>query len=124
MNNATLYYEVYILHASVTVTQVSDMQKELEELRPQLVISAEENSKMLVVIERESKEVEETSKNVKADEQVANEQAASAQALKDECEADLAEAIPALEAALAALNTLKVMMAVLNSKCARVKHET
>mgnify|MGYP000504208788 FL=1 len=124
MNNATLYYEVYILHASVTVTQVSDMQKELEELRPQLVISAEENSKMLVVIERESKEVEETSKNVKADEQVANEQAASAQALKDECEADLAEAIPALEAALAALNTLKVMMAVLNSKCARVKHDT
>ena len=118
MNNATLYYEGYILHASVTVTQVSDMQKELEELRPQLVISAEENSKMLVVIERESKEVEETSKNVKADEQVANEQAASAQALKDECEADLAEAIPALEAALAALNTLKVMMAVLNSKCA------
>ena len=124
MNNATLYYEVYILHASVTVTQVSDMQKELEELRPQLVISAEENSKMLVVIERESKEVEETSKNVKADEQVANEQAASAQALKDECEADLAEAIPALEAALAALNTLKVMMAVLNSKCALMKHDT
>ena len=84
------------------------MQKELEELQPQLVISAEENSKMLVVIKKESAEVEETSKLVKADEAVANEQAAQAQALKDECEADLAEAIPALEAALAALNTLKV----------------
>lgn len=89
-------------------TQVADMQKELEELQPQLVVSAEENSKMLIVIEKESAEVEETSKNVKADEQVANEQAAQAQALKDECEADLAEAIPALEAAIAALNTLKV----------------
>ncbi len=33
--------------------------------------------------------------------------AASAQALKDECEADLAEAIPALEAAIGALDTLK-----------------
>ena len=42
------------------------------------------------------------------DEAVASEQAAESQALKDECEADLAEAIPALEAALAALDTLKV----------------
>lgn len=84
------------------------MQKELEELQPQLVVSAAENAKMLVVIEKESKEVEETSKRVKADEAIANTQAASAQELKDECEAELAEAIPALEAALAALNTLKV----------------
>ena len=84
------------------------MQKELEELQPQLVVSAEENSKMLVVIEKESREVEETSKLVRADEVIANEQAAQSQALKDECEADLAEAIPALEAAIAALNTLKV----------------
>jgi len=84
------------------------MQKELEDLQPKLVVSAEENAKMLVVITKESAEVEETSKIVKADEQVANEQAAQAQALKDECEADLAEAIPALEAAIAALNTLKV----------------
>ena len=37
---------------------------------------------------------------------MANEAAAKAKAIKDECEADLAEAIPALEAALAALNTL------------------
>lgn len=44
---------------------------------------------------------------VSADEAVANEAAAKSQAIKDECEGDLAEAIPALEAALAALNTLK-----------------
>lgn len=43
---------------------------------------------------------------VKADEEVANEQAAAAQAIKDECDADLAEAWPIMEAALAALNTL------------------
>lgn len=89
-------------------TQVADMQKELEDLQPQLVIAAEENTRMMKVIEKESVEVEETSKRVKADEAVANKQAAEAQALKDECEADLAEALPALEAALAALNTLKV----------------
>ena len=44
---------------------------------------------------------------VRAEEATANEQAAGAQALKDECEAELAEAIPALEAAIAALDTLK-----------------
>lgn len=44
---------------------------------------------------------------VSADEAVANEAAAVAQGIKSECEADLAEAIPALEAAVSALNTLK-----------------
>ena len=61
---------------------------------------------MMVVIEKESKEVAEQEKVVKSDEAVANEQASEAQAIKDECDADLAEAIPVLEAALAALNTL------------------
>ena len=37
---------------------------------------------------------------------MANEAASKSQAIKDECEADLAEAIPALEAAINALNTL------------------
>lgn len=44
---------------------------------------------------------------VGADEALANEAAAAAQAIKDDCESDLAEAIPALEAAVTALNTLK-----------------
>ena len=43
---------------------------------------------------------------VKADEAVANEQARAAKAIKDECDADLSEALPALNAALAALDTL------------------
>ena len=43
---------------------------------------------------------------VKADEAVANEQARAAQAIKDECDADLSEALPALNAALSALDTL------------------
>lgn len=42
-----------------------------------------------------------------ADEAVANVAAAAAQAIKDECEGDLAKAIPALNAAISALNTLK-----------------
>ena len=38
---------------------------------------------------------------------VANQAAAAAQGIKEECESDLAEAIPALEAAINALDTLK-----------------
>ena len=55
---------------------------------------------------------------MREDEAVANQQAGESQALKDECEADLAEAIPALEAALSALNTLKVnSYAMMNEGC-------
>uniref|UniRef100_A0A669BHB3 Dynein axonemal heavy chain 12 n=1 Tax=Oreochromis niloticus TaxID=8128 RepID=A0A669BHB3_ORENI len=59
------------------------------------------------VIEVESVEVEAKSKVVRVDEEAATIKASEAQALKDECESDLAEAIPALEAALSALDTLK-----------------
>lgn len=61
---------------------------------------------MMVVIEKESKEVAVKEKVVKSDEAIANEQASEAKAIKDECDRDLSEAIPILEAALAALNTL------------------
>lgn len=60
----------------------------------------------MVVIEKESREVAEKEKVVKVDEEVANKQAMEAKAIKDECDADLAEALPILEAALTALNTL------------------
>ena len=53
---------------------------------------------------------------MKQDEAVANEQAKAAKAIKDECDADLAEAIPILESALAALDTLtpQVQMTLLS----------
>lgn len=43
---------------------------------------------------------------VKVDEAEANEQAAAAKAIKDECDSDLAEAMPILKAALTALDTI------------------
>uniref|UniRef100_A0A8D0RBX0 Dynein axonemal heavy chain 12 n=1 Tax=Sus scrofa TaxID=9823 RepID=A0A8D0RBX0_PIG len=61
----------------------------------------------LKVIEIESAQVEAKRKFVKFDEEIASGKAEEAQALKNECESDLAEAIPALEAALSALDTLK-----------------
>lgn len=87
--------------------QVGEMQSNLYELQPKLKILSEETEKIMVNIERETAEAEKKKEVVGADEAAANEAAAAAQAIKDDCESDLAEAIPALEAALDALNTLK-----------------
>ncbi|KAM8863638.1 dynein axonemal heavy chain 12 [Spinachia spinachia] len=88
-------------------SQVSEMKKELVDLQPKLEQAKIDNHKMMKVIEVESVEVEAKSKVVRVDEEAATIKANEAQALKNECESDLAEAIPALEAALSALDTLK-----------------
>ncbi|XP_037628190.1 dynein heavy chain 12, axonemal [Sebastes umbrosus] len=88
-------------------SQVGEMKKELIDLQPKLEQAKIDNNKMMKVIEVESVEVEAKSKVVRVDEEAATIKANEAQALKNECESDLAEAIPALEAALSALDTLK-----------------
>lgn len=87
--------------------QVAKMQKELSDLQPQLVKTSKETEEMLVRIAKESVEVEATRKIVSADEAIASKKADDAKAIKDECEGELAEAIPLLNSALAALDTLK-----------------
>ncbi|XP_069675994.1 dynein axonemal heavy chain 7 isoform X3 [Periplaneta americana] len=87
--------------------QLAVMQKELSELKPQLVEAAKSTNRMMKEIERETVKVSAASRQVRQDEKAANVQAAAAQQLKNECEADLAQAIPVLEDAIAALNTLK-----------------
>ena len=87
---------------------VVNMQEELTALKPRLVQSKQETEEMQVVIDKEVKEVVEPKKQVvQAEEKTANAAAMKAKGMKDECEADLAEAIPALNAAIAALDTLK-----------------
>ncbi|XP_067302544.1 dynein axonemal heavy chain 12 [Pseudorasbora parva] len=88
-------------------SQVGEMKKELVDLQPKLEQAKIDNTNIMKVIEVESVEVEAKSKLVRVDEETATIKANEAQALKNECESDLAEAIPALEAALSALNTLK-----------------
>nr|XP_019607160.1 PREDICTED: dynein heavy chain 3, axonemal [Rhinolophus sinicus] len=87
-------------------SQVAVMQVELTALQPQLIHTSEETAKMMVKIERETREADAKKLLVQADEKEANAAAAISQGIKDECEGDLAEAMPALEAALAALDTL------------------
>ncbi|XP_014249835.1 dynein heavy chain 12, axonemal-like isoform X2 [Cimex lectularius] len=87
--------------------QVTVMQHDLELLQPQLKESVDETQEMLNGVEKERHIVDAASAQVREDEKAANEQADAAVTLKIECENDLALAIPILEDATAALNTLK-----------------
>lgn len=86
---------------------VSIMQRDLNELKPQLIIMAAKSAKMMEEIEGETAVADKAAAQVKEDQKVANVQAAAAQELKKDCEADLALALPILDDAIAALNTLK-----------------
>ncbi|CAH0561300.1 unnamed protein product [Brassicogethes aeneus] len=87
--------------------QIGEMQVSLAALQPQLKEMSDKATVMLKQIEKETIQVEKSSALVKEDEKMANKQAAISQALKLECESDLAEAMPILNEALAALDTLK-----------------
>jgi dynein heavy chain len=86
---------------------VAKMQVDLGELQPQLIKTQGETDKIMIQIERESKDVMVTKNIVSVDEAIATKKAEESKAMKEDCEAQLAEAIPALNAALAALDTLK-----------------
>lgn len=89
-------------------SQVDIMKKELIALGPKLVVAQEETATMMVQVEKEKVEVVEPKKAiVQADEAAASKKAEEAGSLKASCEADLAEAMPALAAAVSALDTLK-----------------
>jgi dynein heavy chain len=87
---------------------VTIMQQEIIELQPELVVAKKETEEMQVVIDKEVREVIEPKKEIVSKEEAAvGKVAAEAKAMKEDCEADLAEAIPALNAAVSALDTIK-----------------
>lgn len=93
--------------ALISETSVNTMKEELIALQPGLLKAKEETAIL-------SKQVEEAIPGVDAqkavamkDEEATAKQAAEVKKVKDECEADLAEAIPILNEALAALNTIQ-----------------
>lgn len=80
--------------------QIYQMRIVLTELKPQLEISAKETTETMKQIEAEEMSVKRATVLVKKDENIANVQAEIAKQLKMECEADLAEALPALDEAI------------------------
>ena len=86
--------------------QVGVMKEELIALGPVLERTQVETDEILVIVAEETVEANKVREVVAKDEAFAAERAAEAKAIKDECEEELSVAIPMLEAALEALNTL------------------
>ncbi|XP_078041170.1 dynein heavy chain 3, axonemal [Augochlora pura] len=100
-------YETGLEKLDFAAGEIAVMKVELQELQPKLMAQSDLSNKLMIKIEQDTINIEARKEVVAAEEALANEAAAAAQAIKDDCEGDLAEATPALEAALAALDTLK-----------------
>ncbi|XP_043257418.1 dynein axonemal heavy chain 3 [Colletes gigas] len=100
-------YETGLEKLDFAAGEIAVMKEELQALQPKLLAQSELSNKLMIKIEQDTINIEARKEVVAAEEALANEAAAAAQAIKDDCESDLAEATPALEAALAALDTLK-----------------
>uniref|UniRef100_A0A0M3ILM3 MT domain-containing protein n=1 Tax=Ascaris lumbricoides TaxID=6252 RepID=A0A0M3ILM3_ASCLU len=85
---------------------MSSLQSELSRLQPELIRISTETSMLMSKIEQETIEVENAREVVASDENRANAAATEAQTLKSESEQELADAIPALESAVDALQTM------------------
>mmetsp|Transcript_10385 Transcript_10385/g.18281 ORF Transcript_10385/g.18281 Transcript_10385/m.18281 type:complete len:2113 (+) Transcript_10385:3522-9860(+) len=90
-----------------TEEQVSVMSKELAELRPVLKQTSADTQELMVNIEQKQNEAKQTQAVVSKEEAVCSQQAEEARVMKEECQADLDKALPALNAALDALKNLK-----------------
>eukprot|EP00899_Mesostigma_viride_P020786 jgi/Mesvir1/28709/Mv19680-RA.1 len=101
-------YQTGLEKLTSSAEQVAVMQQELTDLKPKLITTVGDVEQLMKKIDKEKIEVVEPKKKlVQADEAVASKQAAEAKAIKDECEGALQEAMPILNEAIAALDTLK-----------------
>ncbi|XP_047736647.1 dynein axonemal heavy chain 3-like [Hyalella azteca] len=93
---------------------ILELQIELKNLQPQLQQTSCNTEALMIRIEQDTVIVEKNKELVAADEAVANRKFADAQAIKDDCERELAKAVPALSAATLALNTLRTRLLASN----------
>ncbi|XP_045534007.1 dynein axonemal heavy chain 7 [Papilio machaon] len=91
---------------AIAAKSVAALQEALEILQPKLAAGAAAVAETTAKVEKEKEGVALVEAEVLVDQAAAEEQAKEAQGIKDECDADLAEAMPILNAALAALDTL------------------
>ena len=99
-------YEIGLQKLHDTEVAVKDMQNDLEDMQPILARTSDDTDEMIKVVHQETVEANKIREEVKREEEVAAEAAARAKAIENECAADLAEAMPILQAALSALDTL------------------
>ncbi|OCT85694.1 dynein heavy chain 1, axonemal [Xenopus laevis] len=89
-----------------TAEDVAKMQEELEVMRPLLEEAAQDTVTTMQKIQEDTVIAEATRGSVQVEEAKATEKAQTAQAIADDAQKDLDEALPALDAALASLKSL------------------
>ena len=100
-------YQTGLAKLMDTQVQVKAMQQQLTALQPELVRSTKETEELIVTIASRSEQVEATRLVVGEEEKECNKQADEATAIKNDCEEQLKEALPALAMAMNALKVLK-----------------
>ena len=91
-----------------TEVEVDQLKTHLEEMQPVLIKTSGEVEEMMKVIEKDKEAAAETQATVAKEEEIASTKAEQCQQIKDSAEHDLAEALPALDAAVAVLRNLKL----------------
>jgi dynein heavy chain len=86
---------------------VGGMKEELRVLMPQVIETTKNVNEMMVHIQAEKEEADKVKAKVEVEEKIANEKAAVTQAIKDDAQRDLDEALPALDEAVKCLDALK-----------------
>lgn len=100
-------YKTGVDKLGMAATFVRDMKRRLiEEFQPQLLDKSRQTEVLMIKIETDTYDVELAKERIASDENQANRAAAFAQQMRDECTKELAEAVPAMEAAIKALDTL------------------
>jgi dynein heavy chain, axonemal len=99
-------YEVGLAKILSCADNVSKMEEELTALQPVLVVKTKEVEDLIVVLDKESADAAIVKTKVEAEASVAKTEADKVGVEKAQCEAELAEALPALDAALSALKSL------------------
>ncbi|GBG29412.1 Dynein heavy chain 7, axonemal [Hondaea fermentalgiana] len=100
-------YEIGLEKLDFAASSVADMQKQLTDLQPVLAQSQADTDALMKQIEEKLPGVEATKEAVGKDAAVAQGEADRVGAIKKECEDDLAVAMPLLQEAVDALDTLK-----------------
>ncbi len=85
---------------------VAKLEAELTEMKPVLEQASKDTEKLLISVTADQKDADAQAAIVQVDVEAANKVAASVQTIKNDCQKDLDEAMPAYEAAMKALQTL------------------
>eukprot|EP00614_Pseudopedinella_elastica_P018404 CAMPEP_0172648382 /NCGR_PEP_ID=MMETSP1068-20121228/241239_1 /TAXON_ID=35684 /ORGANISM="Pseudopedinella elastica, Strain CCMP716" /LENGTH=2530 /DNA_ID=CAMNT_0013462701 /DNA_START=4 /DNA_END=7593 /DNA_ORIENTATION=- len=107
VNGSIKRYQNGLEQIAMATTAVNFMQNELTEKQPVLAQAQKDTAALMEMVQAKLPGVEKKQKEVGADAAVAQKEADACGAVADDVKKDLAAAIPALEAAVKALDTIK-----------------